>query len=876
MNRQPTRFALHAVAMAAVLVASAQAQQAPAKPEDKKDDAAASQTVTVTTNRRLEDQQKVSSVVQSISADQLRKDGVQDLRGLPAVVPGMTVANQEGNLEIYIRGVGTANNTELGDPSAAPHINGLYIPRPRGLGSMFFDLERVEVNKGPQGTLYGRNAMAGQLNIITAKPKLGKFEGFVQAEVANRSGAGAEAAINVPIGSDIAIRGALQWVKKDAGFKNTNTDPLAAGIKPAGLEDNLAGRLSLRWDVSERLRLEAMFDGGKETGTGYPGANVWPAANAGEDTTKLDLRNVRYRGLQGEMDNKVQGLQTRLSYEFDTFGTELLLSRRSVDFYQRNASSDGVQFPGFTSNSDNYSTVYWQTISDSNVAELRFYSTNPAAALKWTAGAFSFSERQKSAFFSLNDPGFFYSGTEFTMPDVRANSKAVYADANYQLTKDTRVLGGLRWTTEDKYRWGIGGNYAFGAGPDNDCCAGVRMGTPGFVPALLDRKNFVLPGFTNNAERAQAFLDAIKVPGSRDTVIQTIGSIADGSRPNGTCTPGVTTLQGNSTCPPSGTFNWVAIGGTNIVQQVGKSDANYGDFRFGLEHDLSRDHMVYGKVSTGHKSGGFNDTLADGRAPVYKPESVRAFEIGSRNAFNWGGSRVIANVTAFLYDYKDYVLQSLTCTGSGPVQGGGTGCVGYSLLNENAAKAKISGVEAEVRLPLSAGMRLDLTALLLDAKITQAVVSEARAPNFSGSGLPAETVDVSGNQLPQASRVSLSARLQHRFALGSGSFDWQIVGSYRTGYYLDHFNDDDVRFAQSNGSVIIKTSKEAGFASKQRGYATVNLGAGYDVGNGLRLEAWATNLLDKQASQKRILGGNFDVRFLNEGRTFGLRGRYTF
>jgi iron complex outermembrane recepter protein len=876
MTQHPTRFALHAVALATVLAANAHAQQAPAKPDEKKEEPGTTQTVIVTTNRRLEDQQKVSSVVQSISADQLRKDGVQDLRSLPAVVPGLTVANQEGNLEIYIRGVGTGNNTELGDPSAAPHINGVYIPRARGLGSMFFDLERVEINKGPQGTLYGRNAMAGQLNILTAKPKLGRFEGYVQGEAANRSSGGAEAALNLPIGSDIAIRGALQWVKKDAGFKNTNTDALARGLKPAGLEDNVAGRLSLLWDPSDRLRLQAMFDAGKETGTGYPGANVWPAANAGQDTTQLELRNVRYRGLQGEMDNETWGLQTKLSYDFDHFGTEFILSRRSVDFYQRNASSDGVDYPGFTSNSDNYSTVYWQTISKSDVAELRFYSTNPGADLKWTAGAFGFRERQESAFFSLNDPGFFYSGTEFTMPDVRGDSNAVYADANYKVSANTRVLGGLRWTTEEKSRWGIGGNYAFGAGPDNGCCAGVRMGTPGFVPALLERRNFVLPGFTTDAQRAQAFLDAIKTPGSRDTVIQTIGPIADGTRPNGTCTPGVTPLQGGSTCPPSGTFNWVALGGTNIVQQVGRGEADYTDFRLGFEHDLARDHMIYGKVSTGHKSGGFNDTLANGSAPVFKPEYVRVLELGSRNAFDWGGSRVVANVTAFFYDYNDYVLQSLTCTGSSPAPGGGTACAGYALLNENAAKAKIQGLEAELRLPIAAGVRLDLSTVLLDAKITKATVAEARAPNFSGSGLPAEVVDVSGNKLPQASSVSLTARLQHRFALGSGSFDWQIVGSWRSSYYLDHFNDDDVRFAQSDGSVVVRTAKEAGFASKQRGYATVNLGAGYDLGNGLRFEAWVTNLQDKQASQKRILGGNFDVRFLNESRTFGMRGRYSF
>lgn len=126
--------------------------------------------IIVTANRREQSIQDVSGVVQSLTADDLRSDGITELRQLQLAVPGLSIANQEGNVEIFIRGVGSANNTELGDPGAAPHLNGVYIPRPRGLGGMFYDLERVEINKGPQGTLYGRNALAGTLNILTKKP----------------------------------------------------------------------------------------------------------------------------------------------------------------------------------------------------------------------------------------------------------------------------------------------------------------------------------------------------------------------------------------------------------------------------------------------------------------------------------------------------------------------------------------------------------------------------------------------------------------------------------------------------------------------------------------------------------------------------------
>ena len=72
-----------------------------------------------------------------------------------------------------MRGIGSNANTELGDPAIAPHLDDVYVPRPRGLGVAFFDIERVEVNVGPQGTVRGRNALGGTINLVSRKPKLG-------------------------------------------------------------------------------------------------------------------------------------------------------------------------------------------------------------------------------------------------------------------------------------------------------------------------------------------------------------------------------------------------------------------------------------------------------------------------------------------------------------------------------------------------------------------------------------------------------------------------------------------------------------------------------------------------------------------------------
>ena len=169
-------FSLTTTVLTAGVVSAALAQEAGDNPSGE----AAKQldTVIVTVERREQGLQKYAGTAQSISADDIRALGINnELRNIQALVPGLSMANQEGNLEIFIRGVGSANNTELGDPGAAPHINGAYIPRPRGLGGMFYDIERVEINKGPQGTLRGRNALAGSLNIVTKRPDLEQFGG---------------------------------------------------------------------------------------------------------------------------------------------------------------------------------------------------------------------------------------------------------------------------------------------------------------------------------------------------------------------------------------------------------------------------------------------------------------------------------------------------------------------------------------------------------------------------------------------------------------------------------------------------------------------------------------------------------------------------
>ncbi|MEP6504932.1 MAG: TonB-dependent receptor, partial [Betaproteobacteria bacterium] len=241
-----------------------------------------------------------------------------------------------------------------------------------------------------------------------------------------------------------------------------------------------------------------------------------------------------------------------------------------------------------------------------------------------------------------------------------------------------------------------------------------------------------------------------------------------------------------------------------------------------------------------------------------------------RNAFTLGGQRAVFNLSGFWYDYKDQVFQDLTCITVDTTQEPPT-CSGYSLVNRNIGASRLAGLEAEGRFGLPFGFKLDLNGSLLHTRIASGVVADVRAIDYSKGG-KSPLIDLTGNQLPLASKVNLSARLQQVVALSGGKADWQALLNWRSSYYLTQFNEKQV--VAIDGTTT--TALAAGFPDRQVGFLTVNLGAGYTFNGGLRLEAYANNVTDKQASQKALVGAGLDIRFLNDARSFGARARMDF
>ncbi|MEL1251094.1 TonB-dependent receptor plug domain-containing protein [Aurantiacibacter gilvus] len=153
---------------------AAMAMSVPAMAQDGEEGVQADSTIYVTAQNRTEDVQDVPIAMDVVGSDELAAAGFSSANDLTAIAPAVQVVQDQGTVKITLRGIGTTSNDEAQDTSVVANIDGEYINRPNVLGIALFDLDRVEVLRGPQGTLYGRNSTAGAINFIIRRPS-GEF-----------------------------------------------------------------------------------------------------------------------------------------------------------------------------------------------------------------------------------------------------------------------------------------------------------------------------------------------------------------------------------------------------------------------------------------------------------------------------------------------------------------------------------------------------------------------------------------------------------------------------------------------------------------------------------------------------------------------------
>lgn len=665
--------------------------------------------IVVTAQNREESVQDVPIAMNVFSEEQLKDAGITDLTAIKRLAPDVQITNDTQLTRVTLRGVGTNDNAETQDASIAINIDGEYLNRPTALNASLFDLERVEVLRGPQGTLYGRNATGGAINFVTRKPG-DELSANGSVTYGNYDQIIAEGGITVPLGEMASFRIAGQHAAHDGYSYHPNVD------RSSGDQDVSAIRGTLLLTPTERL--EVMFAAEYITTDQTSPAQAWINLNAvgnRADETGPSFTDACSAPGWVEVAPLVAGVQCipqnttnldnvdRHSYDSPVTGVgfeelEALVFRGNLTYdlgfatftyrggYRDNdLLADTTLSPAYI-----FKQFEWDSTSQSH----EFRLNGDAGGILWQVGGFLFKERQ-NVVRGLYNPFIGPNGsyiTFFSRPFVDTDSWAAFGQVDIPLTDQITLVAGGRYTDDSRSAQFDNYGFQFNAGPVNL----VANGVPPATSQLL----------TTGADK----------------------------------------------------FTWLA----------------------GINFEPTDDTLIYAKASTGFKAGGFDSVGA------YAPETVTAYEIGTKNTF---GGRYMVNLAAFYYDYSD--LQAAVLLDS---------TVGGQVFNAGAAT--IWGIEGQFEALVTDNDRLYFTANYLNAEYDEFLASlpvQDLGGGLNGvgdlDGVPGNPVvqpNLAGNTPPRSPELVLTAGFEHIFPLNNGG---QIMLNaftrYNSGYYTTIFNWSD-------------------------------------------------------------------------------------
>lgn len=632
--------------------------------------AAGLEEIVVTAQRREETLQKSSLEIQLVSGAELTSEGVTQAKDLNALVPGLQIAQGGSATQIFIRGVGDISSSELSNPGVAFNVDGVYVGRPEAVASTFYDVQRVEVLEGPQGTLYGRNTSGGAINVITNQPNTSAgTTGYVSFEGGNYALKHGTGALNLPINDQLAIRAAFDVVDRN-GYLSDGSDD----------DKHEAGRVHLLWQPSDQMSLLATVDYQHVhgEGSGYalgsygvnplpPGTNPWTAGNSPLGLqglgsvppfsfipTALCGAPVLVCGMKFTPHVDNTSVDESLEFKYDLGWAALTVLPAYRDYHN---SERG--FPGFSNTQ----------LFDSREETVEARLNHDSAQLKWVAGLYYYGERIDGR--ALIDQGIVQVST-FTYNENKTDAYAAFGQATYSILEPLRLIAGVRYTSERHTLHGAG-----------------------------------------------------------DTTSLTAGGFVHGVEP---------------------------FSGAN------KSTAT--TWKTGLEYDLASSNLLYFTASTGFKAGGLNQEPPPN---VYQPETVTAYELGSRNRFF--GDRLQVNAELFRWDYRDLQVGTITFDTTGSP----------NFLFENAGAVSIEGASLDVDVKVTSYDTFRVYGEYNHAwydsySVDDAVFAyspaatpcPASAPHLV-SGLPVVTVNCAGYQLARAPMWTGSTSWNHRFPLPNGA-----------------------------------------------------------------------------------------------------------
>ncbi len=565
--------------------------------------------IVVTAQKRAQSSQDVPIALSAFSSDTLKQIGATDFRGLTKMTPGFSVAGgSDAFPRSYIRGIGS-NDTGVGvDPSVGVYIDGIYASRNGGALTDLMDVARVEILKGPQGTLFGRNSIGGAISIVTEKPSE-ELEGEVSTEVGSYNNRVAKGIINVPLIDDTLYMRASGNIQKRDGWQEN-----ILGGADGYDRDRATGRLKFTWLPTDTVEVNFANSWSRYDETSGYTDNLSFALPFPLNSKTSDINDKKVvsggQNLFGNTALDADPLEPRLerslrdhsvTVDWDISDSLSLSSLSSYRTYSTFSSSDYDGTEYYLLNNEG-STEFNETISQ------EFRLNGSTESFEWFVGA-SVTHERNALDFKLGfadfgplsaDLGYApinggLNFSETTHVDTSTDSIAVYGDTTWHLTDRLNITFGARYSEDEKeIEWDAPLVQADGA---------VAFGGAGFS----------LPGLIQ-------FVDA-----------------------NG-----------------------------NFDASQAKRDDNWNDFspRFVVDYALADDAMIYASISKGYKSGGFNSTpnpdLTSGLAVTPEatasvdPEEVVNYEIGIKST--WFDNRLMVNASTFSLSYDDLQVRQINGT----------------------------------------------------------------------------------------------------------------------------------------------------------------------------------------------------------------------
>ncbi|TAJ74196.1 MAG: TonB-dependent receptor [Sphingobium sp.] len=405
--------------------------------------------IVVTAFKREQNVQDIPAAVSAVSGGDLAARGITDPSNLQFITPSLQVGKSQGNTAFTIRGVGF--NT-VGSPAVAVHVDGVFQPRP-GMGDLAqIDVNRVEVLRGPQGTLYGRNANGGVINFLSNRPT-NKFEGQLTASYANYDQLYLEGILNAPFGPGAGARLVVAHKEQGDGFVRN-----VAGGPDLLDEGYTAVRLALDFEPTDTLTVELTGSYVKRDGAIYSSiAQTRPSTSGARGAPFGDLFAFGgdiYAALGAQWsaepltttandpsssDRKAYNFSGVLNWKVGDFTV------RSITGYQSFSEDHRSDFDG-----TNVSIYQGRIIRDSDTFTQEINVSGKAGPVDLVVGGFYMDDKY-SQDLSINQPngnGSFLPGAllSFKTPYYNTKSIAAFTDLTFNLTDRFRLIGGLRYS----------------------------------------------------------------------------------------------------------------------------------------------------------------------------------------------------------------------------------------------------------------------------------------------------------------------------------------------------------------------------------------------------------------------------------------------